>query len=109
MFQPKVQNKRIRFRNIRRVTIPDEKHPEVAIALPGSIIDNDSLIELQSTTQVLIITTEHFEGHLIRDRGCTALRTAIDENIIANEYRVLYNPQNEKRGRTVLLATGMNS
>ena len=46
-----------------------ENIPEVAIALPASIIENDSLTELESTTQVLIITIEHFEGHLVRDHA----------------------------------------
>ena len=69
-----------------------ENTTEVAIASPVSTIDNDSLTELECTTQVLIITTEHFEGNLVRDRECTALRTAIDENLMTNEYRVLTIP-----------------
>ena len=60
-------------------------------------MDNDSLIELEGTTEVLSITTEHFERHLVKDRKCTALRTAIDESLMIDEYRVLCYPQNEKK------------
>ena len=74
-----------------------ENTPEVAISLPASIMDNDSLIELENSTELQIITTEHFEGHLVKDRKCTALKTAIDESLMIDEYRVLFNPQTRKR------------
>ena len=40
-----------------------ENTPEVAIALPAFIIENDILAELESTTHALIIFTEHLEGN----------------------------------------------
>ena len=92
MFQPDVLDKRVWFRSIGKLASWMENTPEVAISLPASIMDNDSLVELETTTEVLIITTEHFEGHLIKDRECTAHRTAIDDSLMIDEYRVLCNP-----------------
>ena len=76
-----------------------ENTPDTAISLPASIMDNDSLIELENTTEVLIATTEYVEGTLMNDRNCTALKTTINESLMFDEYRVLCNPKNEKKMR----------
>ena len=72
-----------------------ENTPEAAISLPASIMDNASVIELENTTEVLIITTEFFEGHLVKDRKCTALKTTINESLVIDEYRVICKPRSE--------------
>ena len=74
-----------------------ENTPDTAISLPTSIMDNDSLIELENTTEVLIAATEYFEGTLMNDRNSTALKTTINESLMFDEYRVLRNPKNEKK------------
>ena len=77
-----------------------ENTPDTAISLPTSVIDNNSLIQLENTTEVLIVATEYFEGTLMNDRNCTALKTTINESLMFDEYRVLCNPKKEKRLRT---------
>ena len=76
-----------------------ENLPGTAISLPTTIMDNASFTELEETTEVLIIPTEYFEGTLINDRKCSALKTTINESLVLEEYRVLSNPNNEKRFR----------
>ena len=48
---------------------------------------------------MLIITTEYFKGHLVKDFKCTALKTTINESLVIDEYRVLCNPRNENKLR----------
>ena len=76
-----------------------ENLPGTAISLPTSIMDNESLTELEKTTEVLIATTEYFEGTLMNDRKSTALKTTINEGLMFDEYRVLCNPKNERKLR----------
>ena len=79
-----------------------ENLPDTAISLPTTIMDNASLTELEETTEKLIATTEYFEGTLINDRKCTALKTTINEGLVLEEYRVLSNPNNERKLRDEL-------
>ena len=85
-----------------------ENLPGTAISIPTSIMDIESLTELEKTTEVLITTTEYFEGTLMNDRKRMALKTTINEGLMFDEYRVLCNPKNESKLRDEFI-TGRKS